>query len=51
MVAKRLTKQNAMQKFGRYNTKTLKHVINYYSRHVENFGEIKSLKVLSQVFR
>ena len=36
---------------GTLRSTALKHIINYYSLHVENFGEIKSLKVLSQVFK
>ena len=36
---------------GTLRSKALKHIINYYGLHVENFGEIKSLKVLSQVFK
>ena len=36
---------------GNLRSVALKHIINYYSRHMENFGEIKSLKVLSQVFK
>ena len=36
---------------GTLRSVALKHIINYYSRHMENFGEIKSLKILSQVFK
>ena len=36
---------------GTLRSTALKHIINYYSLHVENFGEIKSVKVLSQVFK
>ena len=36
---------------GMLRSTALKHIINYYGLHVENFGEIKSLKVLSQVFK
>ena len=36
---------------GTLRSTALKHIINYYRRHMENFGEIKSLQVLSQVFK
>ncbi|MAJ52321.1 MAG: DNA repair protein RecO [Flammeovirgaceae bacterium] len=36
---------------GTLRSTALKHVINYYSLHLENFGEIKSLRILSQVFK
>ena len=36
---------------GTLRSVALKHIINYYNRHMENFGEIKSLKILSQVFK
>jgi len=36
---------------GTLRSSALKHIINYYSLHMENLGEIKSLKVLSQVFK
>ena len=36
---------------GTLRSVALKHIINYYSRHMENFVEIKSLKILSQVFK
>ena len=36
---------------GALRSVALEQIINKYSRHVENFGDIKSLKVLSQVFK
>jgi len=29
---------------------TLEHILSFYSRHVENFGELNSVKILQEVF-
>ena len=36
---------------GELRALALKQIIDYYSRHIDNFGEIKSLKILQQVFK